>query len=595
MTHALIAATWDESAHTRAPSGQSGGGEFAGQGQKNTEKSANRARRTGQPARRSGVSKGQYGYDGQSGSGYGVKGGDANVKQLQGELNRLGFADGAGKKLAEDGKFGPKTTAAVKAAQKRLGMKPTGVITQGFIDRLKATKVLPKMTPKAPVHAAADPSKPYGDVTYADPGYQKDGKKRYPLSDEKTCRAAWSYIHQEQNRKFYTAEQLKAIEGRIKAAGKKYGITFADEVKAAAAPDLRGVELARPGPWKVASGNGDFTPQMLRDAADFFAVSGGQAVPVKLGHTDDRFAGDGDPTFGSVTNVRYVEDERGPVLLGDITGMPGWLAASAPVRWPNRSIEGWQDFTYEGREYSLVLTALSFLGATPPAVRNIRSLQDLQTALAASARRLFASAPDDDPAEPPQTPAPEAEEPREGTGMDPVKIREALGLDPDASDDEVKAVMLTAAGAISDESPPEPAQPALFDTAPATPSVDPKKELVHAAGAPGTIVLASSVWEQTQNTIKDLKAFVDKTQREERDQVIAKAVTDGKFTPAQRTHFARLWDADPAGTRALIDNLTRNSALAVMASGYVGDGDEDAMDREFAHLFPPVAKESSRG
>jgi hypothetical protein len=32
---------------------------------------------------------------------------------------------------------------------------------------------------------------------------------------------------------------------------------------------------------------------MLRDAADFFAVSGGQAVPVKLGHTDDRF-NDGD-------------------------------------------------------------------------------------------------------------------------------------------------------------------------------------------------------------------------------------------------------------------------------------------------------------
>jgi peptidoglycan hydrolase-like protein with peptidoglycan-binding domain len=158
MTHALIARTWDESAHTRAPSGQSGGGEFAGQGQKNAERSANRrrstgqpARRTGQPARRSGVPKGQYGYDGSNGSGYGVKGGDTNVKQLQGELNRLGFTDGAGKKLAEDGKFGPKTTGAVKAAQKRLGMKPTGVITQGFIDRLKATKTLPKA-----VHAAAE-------------------------------------------------------------------------------------------------------------------------------------------------------------------------------------------------------------------------------------------------------------------------------------------------------------------------------------------------------------------------------------------------------------------------------------------------------
>jgi hypothetical protein len=344
-------------------------------------------------------------------------------------------------------------------------------------------------------------------------------------------------------------------------------------LSAGAGPDLHAVELARPGPWKVASGNGEFTPEMLRDAADFFVVSGGQAVPVKLGHTDDRFTGDGEPAFGSVTNVRYVEDERGPVLLGDITGMPGWLAASAPKRWPNRSIEGWQDFEYEGREYSLVLTALSFLGVTPPAVRNIRSLADLQTALAASsALRLVASAPADDPADPP-APAPEAEEPIvEGTGMDPVKIREALGLSADASDDEVKAAMLTAAGAAPQSAPPpEPAQTEPLDAEP-----EPlKRELVHAAGAPGTVVMASSVWEETQATIKKLTSFVDKTQRDERDQVIAKAVQDGKFTPAQRSHFSRLWDADPTGTRALIDNLTRNSALAVMASGYAGDDGED--------------------
>jgi hypothetical protein len=90
-----------------------------------------------------------------------------------------------------------------------------------------------------------------------------------------------------------------------------------------------------------------------------------------------------------VTNVRYVEDERGPVLLGDITGMPGWLAASAPKRWPNRSIEGWQDFDLRGPRVLPRADGLAFLGVTPPAVRNIRSLSDLQTALAASsARRL---------------------------------------------------------------------------------------------------------------------------------------------------------------------------------------------------------------
>lgn len=72
----------------------------------------------------------------------------------------------------------------------------------------------------------ADGSKPYGDVAYADPGYQADKKKRYPIDSEAHCRAAWSYINQADNAAKYTAEQVSAIKGRIRSAGKKYGITF---------------------------------------------------------------------------------------------------------------------------------------------------------------------------------------------------------------------------------------------------------------------------------------------------------------------------------------------------------------------------------
>lgn len=72
----------------------------------------------------------------------------------------------------------------------------------------------------------ADASKPYGNVQYADPGYQSDGKKRYPIDSEAHCRAAWSYINQAGNAAKYTPEQVSSIKGRIKAAGKKYGITF---------------------------------------------------------------------------------------------------------------------------------------------------------------------------------------------------------------------------------------------------------------------------------------------------------------------------------------------------------------------------------
>jgi hypothetical protein len=79
---------------------------------------------------------------------------------------------------------------------------------------------------------AAD-SKPYGNVTYADPGYKEDGVKRYPLDSEAHCRAAWSYINMPKNQAGYTAEQLSAIKGRIRSALEKYG------AHVAAAVDLR--------------------------------------------------------------------------------------------------------------------------------------------------------------------------------------------------------------------------------------------------------------------------------------------------------------------------------------------------------------------
>lgn len=75
----------------------------------------------------------------------------------------------------------------------------------------------------------ADSKEPYGDVPYADPGLQPDGRKRYPVDSPDHARAAWSYIHQAKNREFYTAEQLKAIEDRIRAACKKFGVQIEGE------------------------------------------------------------------------------------------------------------------------------------------------------------------------------------------------------------------------------------------------------------------------------------------------------------------------------------------------------------------------------
>src|SRR6266498_1184564 len=89
---------------------------------------------------------------------------------------------------------------------------------------------------------------PYGtETTYADPGYQSDGVKRYPLDTEEHCRAAWSYINQADNAAKYTADQLATIKSKIKAAGKKYGISFADAAtKSTLTPDIDDVWNDRP-------------------------------------------------------------------------------------------------------------------------------------------------------------------------------------------------------------------------------------------------------------------------------------------------------------------------------------------------------------
>jgi hypothetical protein len=69
-----------------------------------------------------------------------------------------------------------------------------------------------------PGHAS---KKPYGNVEYADPGFQPDKKKRYPLDTEKHIRAAHSYIGMPKNSSKYTSDQLAHIKDKVHAAWKR--------------------------------------------------------------------------------------------------------------------------------------------------------------------------------------------------------------------------------------------------------------------------------------------------------------------------------------------------------------------------------------
>jgi hypothetical protein len=57
-------------------------------------------------------------------------------------------------------------------------------------------------------------------VEHADPGYQSDGKQRYPIDTDRHIRAAWNYINKPGNASRYTEDQLKRIRAAIIAAWK---------------------------------------------------------------------------------------------------------------------------------------------------------------------------------------------------------------------------------------------------------------------------------------------------------------------------------------------------------------------------------------
>ncbi len=98
--------------------------------------------------------------------------------------------------------------------------------------RGEATQHMQALYANEPEARADNPKEPYGpsaSAHYADPGYKPDKQKRYPLDTEAHARAALSYFSMPKNHAGYSAEQVAAIMGRIKAACRKFGIEVAED------------------------------------------------------------------------------------------------------------------------------------------------------------------------------------------------------------------------------------------------------------------------------------------------------------------------------------------------------------------------------
>src|SRR4051812_43232008 len=90
------------------------------------------------------------------------------------------------------------------------------------------TEEVPVRVTESAATEAKTTKKPFGNVEYADPGYQSDGKKRYPLDTEDHVRSAWSYINKPANANKYEPDKLKKVRAKIKAAMKRLDIQVSE-------------------------------------------------------------------------------------------------------------------------------------------------------------------------------------------------------------------------------------------------------------------------------------------------------------------------------------------------------------------------------
>lgn len=139
------------------------------------------------------------------------------------------------------------------------------------------------------------------------------------------------------------------------------------------------VELCAVGTWHASTGVTTFTREDLAECVGALDCPGVRNPVLKLGHDEADGAGlrwDGEPTIGWIANMRISDDDA--KIVGDYTGMPGWLASVLPSAYPDRSIEMYRPFKCQiGHSHPAVITAVALLGVSHPAVGVLSSLQDV--------------------------------------------------------------------------------------------------------------------------------------------------------------------------------------------------------------------------
>ena len=408
--------------------------------------------------------------------------------------------------------------------------------------------------------------------------------------------------------------------------------------------------------WPAASGPATVTFADLEAIVSSQEDSEISGARLKIGHWDqpDGLVFASEPSLGTFTNYSIV---NGITLYADLVGCPQWFTEIMPTCFPNRSIEGYQQFkTQRGKTYHMILTAVSLLGVEPQAITSLPDLYEFMNAeeppvvVTAGGRRMagvsartniedvrrafyedFATEDkywwwiraveldpenqlivDDDNGQLYRIPFSLGGD--EGiTFSDPITVSieyndvsaKAVFASADYSrpagrvkandqkedsvgdTDDLGATGTSAPASEGQEGgvtvnvtpPPTPAPPDTGDQPKPDDEDDDDKAKAEekddqpvAASKlpPGVVVLDEDTYRQLKagaSAGAEVKAKLD---RQDKDALLDGAIQAGKFPPARRDHYSAMYDADPTGTRDLIEKVLESGTIPVAARGTVG-------------------------
>lgn len=129
-----------------------------------------------------------------------------------------------------------KMTASDPAPKQNVVLK---IVSQSDSAAASKPEPQPESTPPPPVNL-----KPQGDVHYADPGFEADGKSRFPLNTPELVRDAIRFYAVPHNVAQFTPAQQARITEAIAIAAKQFGINVKETASAVESSTMTDVEIA---------------------------------------------------------------------------------------------------------------------------------------------------------------------------------------------------------------------------------------------------------------------------------------------------------------------------------------------------------------